>query len=81
MNLIGKIATATVAIVAVLAVTGQAYDRMGPEARRREVRDKVGSVPERILKLQSIEKVQPPSIDGAIAIALKAAKEAARPLI
>jgi hypothetical protein len=81
MNRIGRIAAATVALVTVLVVTGQARDRKGPETRRREVRDKTGGVPEKILKLQSLEKVKPLSIDAAVAVALKAADDAARPLI
>jgi parallel beta-helix repeat protein len=41
----------------------------------------MGGVPEEILKVQSLEKVQPPSIDDAAVTALKAADEAARELI
>jgi parallel beta-helix repeat protein len=83
MNRIGRIATATatVALLAVLVVTGQTGDRKGPETRRREVQDKIGGVPEKILRLQNLERVQLPSIDAAVAVALKAADEAARPLI
>ncbi len=81
MNRIGRIATATVALLAVLVVTGQTGDRKGPETRRREVQDKIGGVPEKILRLQNLERVKLPSIDAAVAVALKAADEAARPLI
>jgi class 3 adenylate cyclase len=51
------------------------------EKRRREVQDRICGVPQNILKLQSLKEVKPPSIDAAVAIALKAAREAARPLI
>ncbi|MFQ5507334.1 MAG: right-handed parallel beta-helix repeat-containing protein [Planctomycetota bacterium] len=51
------------------------------ELRRRETQDRVGGVPEEVLKLQSLEKVRLPSLDEAIEEALRAAREAARPLI
>lgn len=81
MNRILRITVATIALIAVSAMMGQAEDRKGPSWHRRQARDKMGGVPEEILKLQSLEKVQPPSIDAAVAIALKAADEAARELI
>jgi hypothetical protein len=81
MNRIGRIALATMAILAVLVVAGQAQHRKGPETHRREVQDRIGGVPEKILRLQSLEDVEPPSIEAAVDVALKAAEEAARPLI
>lgn len=81
MNRVERIATAFVAIMAVLIVTVHAGERMGPEARRREIRDGMSGVPEKILKLQSTERVTPLSIDAAVDAALQAADEAARPLI
>ena len=80
MSRIGRIAAATIALLIVLVVTAQAQ-RKGPKAHRREVRNKIGGVPEKILKLQSTETVKLPTIEAAVAIALKAAEEAARPLI
>ncbi|MBW1859784.1 MAG: hypothetical protein JRI70_06840 [Deltaproteobacteria bacterium] len=81
MNRILRITVATIALIAVSAMMGQAEDRKGPSWHRRQARDKMGGVPEEILKLQSLEKVKPPSIDAAIAIGLKEADEAARELI
>jgi parallel beta-helix repeat protein len=81
MNRILRITVATMALIAVSVVTGQAEDRKGPIWQRRQTRDKMGGMPEEILKLQSLEKVQPPSIDAAVSLALKAADEAARELI
>ena len=81
MNRTLRVTAATVALVAGFIVSGQADDRRSPAWYRREVRDKIGGVPEKILKLQSVEKVKPPSIDAAVAVALKAAEEAALPLI
>jgi len=51
------------------------------EKRKRENQDRAGGVPERVLKLQSMEKVAPLSIDDAVKVALKAARAAALPLI
>ncbi|MFQ5844698.1 MAG: DUF1565 domain-containing protein [Planctomycetota bacterium] len=51
------------------------------EKRRRETQDGIGGVPENILKLQSLKKVKPESLEDAVRIALGAADEAARPLI
>jgi len=51
------------------------------EKRKRENQDRAGGVPEKTLKLQSDEKVAPPSIDDAFKIALEAARAAALPLI
>jgi hypothetical protein len=86
MNRIASIVAAGVAIVVALTAIAQAEDPKSPvwepwEIRKREVQDKLGGVPEKILRLQTLEKVKPPSIDAAVAIALKAAQEAARPLI
>lgn len=53
-----------------------------PWARRqREIQDGAGGLPEEILKLQSLEKVEVPSLDAAIDLALAAAQQAADPLI
>jgi len=49
--------------------------------RRRELQDRAGGLPENVLKLQSIEKVRAPSIDQAIDVALRAARQAAEPVI
>ncbi|MDY6954893.1 MAG: right-handed parallel beta-helix repeat-containing protein, partial [Thermodesulfobacteriota bacterium] len=51
------------------------------EMRKRQMQDKVGGLPERVLNRQSLEKVAPPSIDDAVAVALDAAEKAARRLI
>jgi len=51
------------------------------EIRKREMQDKAGGMPEKILKLQSLARVEPPAMDAAITMALEAAREAARPLI
>lgn len=86
MNRIGRIVATGIAMVAVSVAIGQAEDRSGTvweawEIRKREAQDKVSGVPQKILKLQTIARVKPPSIDAAVAIALKAAQQAARPLI
>jgi hypothetical protein len=51
------------------------------ERRRRETQDRAGGLPEKVLKLQSLEKVKAPSIDAAISVALAAARRVADPLI
>jgi parallel beta-helix repeat protein len=51
------------------------------ERIRRENQDRAGGLPPEILALQSNEKVQIPTIDDAVKIALTAAEEAALPLI
>ena len=51
------------------------------EKRRREVQDRISGVPQNILKLQSEAGVDPPSIDAAVAMALKAARKAAQEAI
>jgi parallel beta-helix repeat protein len=81
MNRCLRVAAATALLVGVLVVIGQAQERTGPQRYRREARDRIGGFPEDILKLQSLDKVKPPSIEAAVSIALKAAEEAARPLI
>ena len=86
MDRIASIAAAGVAIVAVLAAIAQAEEPKSPvwepwEIRKHEVQDKHGGVPEKILRLQTIARVKPPSIDAAVTIALKAAQEAAHPMI
>jgi hypothetical protein len=53
----------------------------GAGEHRREMQDRLGGVPARILKLQSDEKVRPPTREAACARAAAAAREAARPLI
>jgi class 3 adenylate cyclase len=47
----------------------------------REVQDGSYGVSPKILKLQSLKKVEPPSLDQVVAIALKAAQEAAQEVI
>ena len=81
MNRIFRGIVTAAAIVALSVGAGQAENRKGPSWHKRQARDKMGGVPEEILKLQSLEKVTPPPIDDAIVIALKAADEAARDLI
>ena len=81
MNRIPGYIVATVALVVLSVGAGQAEDGKGPSWHRRQARDKMGGIPEEILKLQSLEKVTPPSIDNAVITALKAADEAARDLI
>ncbi|MBW1896010.1 MAG: protein kinase [Deltaproteobacteria bacterium] len=51
------------------------------EARRSKMQDKVGGVPENVLRRQTIARVEPPSIEAAVALALNAAREAAERLI
>ena len=51
------------------------------EEMKREMQDRAGGVPPEILAQQSDEKVEMPTIDEAVKIALAAADEAARPLI
>ncbi|MFC1843331.1 right-handed parallel beta-helix repeat-containing protein [Thermodesulfobacteriota bacterium] len=48
---------------------------------RREMQDRAGGLPPEILAQQSNEKVEVPTIDEAVKIALAAAEEAALPLI
>ena len=45
------------------------------------MQDKVGGVPENVLRRQTIARVEPPSIEAAVALALNAAQEAAERLI
>lgn len=51
------------------------------EQQRRKMQDRMSGVPESVLKLQSLEPIRMPSIDQAVERALKAAAEAATPLI
>jgi parallel beta-helix repeat protein len=94
MNQIGRTAGPRIVLGAILVVMGLAYDLSAPawgsdlerpwerrEIRKREMQDQVGGLPENILKRQSLEKVEAPSLDAAVAMALKAAEEVARPLI
>jgi hypothetical protein len=76
-----------VSAVWVLHSTGRQCSAEGPpymnrpEEMKREMQDRAGGVPPEILALQSLEKVQMPTIKEAIEVALKAAEEAALPLI
>jgi hypothetical protein len=86
MNRIRRIVATGIGLVAVLFVIGQAEDCSGQawevwQVHKRQAQDKASGVPEKILKRQTVARVTPPSIDAAVAIALKAAEEAARPLI
>ena len=91
MSGVKKTLLASVALVTLSAALVWAQGRGGPpgggrgekpwEKRKRENQDRIGGVPEKILKLQSTEKVKPPSLDDAVKIALKAARAAALPLI
>ena len=49
--------------------------------QRRKIQDMMSGVPESVLKLQSLEPIEMPSIDQAVVLALKAAAKAAGPLI
>jgi len=51
------------------------------QKHKREKQDAIGGVPDAILKKQSTEAVEPPSIEDAVKTALAAAREAATPLI
>ena len=83
MNVIYRIVTPVIVLCLVLGVTSYAKgtEQHHWQIRKRERQDKIGGVPESILKLQSEENVVPPSIDEAVEVALKAAEEASRPLI
>jgi len=87
MSGIGKSLLASVMLVTLCAFV-RAQGRGGPpggdkpwEWRKRQNQDRIGGVSERVLKLQSKEKVEPPSIDEAIKVAREAARAAALPLI
>ncbi|MDY6988012.1 MAG: right-handed parallel beta-helix repeat-containing protein [Thermodesulfobacteriota bacterium] len=94
MKRMGRAVAAAMVLVATAFIVGLGHDLGAPawgsdlerpwerrEIRKRQMQDKVGGLPESILKRQSLEKVAPPSIDAAVAMALSVAKEAARPLI
>ena len=91
MNSVVRIAVSVVAMVVLLAANTKAEENNSysrkfiPEGRseriRREKQDKFGKVPEEILKRQSIKRMEPPSIDLSITIALKAASKEASSLI
>ncbi len=49
--------------------------------QRQKIQDRMSGVPESVLKLQSLEPIRMPTIEEAIALGLKAAAEAATPLI
>jgi len=49
--------------------------------QRRKMQDKVSGLPESVIKLQSLEPVQMPSVEDLVVLALKAAAKAATPLI
>ena len=79
-----RTAVTGLAVVTLAAALVWAQGRGGDkpwEKRRRETQDRIGGVPDKILKLQSLEPVEPPSIDDAVKVALKAARAAALPLI
>ena len=83
MNQIKTIAATALALVLVCGVMGHAGERVEHhwQINKRERQDKVSGVPQKILELQSLEKVVPPPMEEAIDVALKAAEEAAQPLI
>jgi hypothetical protein len=83
MNPIKTVAATALALVLIFGVMGYAGERLEHhwQISKRERQDKVGGVPQKILELQSLEKVVPPPIEEAIDVALKAAEEAAQPLI
>lgn len=94
MNRMGRAVGAGMVLVATVFKVGLGHD-LGTAVRgsdlertwerreihKRQMQDKVGGLPENILKRQSLGKVAPPSINAAVAMALKAPEEAARPLI
>ena len=51
------------------------------QQQRRKIQDRMSGIPESVLKLQSLEPIRMPAIEEAVALALKAAARAARPLI
>ncbi|MHC4729168.1 MAG: right-handed parallel beta-helix repeat-containing protein [Planctomycetota bacterium] len=59
-----------IALVALLPATGLAQDR------QQEMQDRMGGVPPAILKLQSPERVKPPSLEAALTHAGKIAQKA-----
>lgn len=63
------------------AQRGQGLGPRGPGTLKLQMQDKIGGVPERVLSKQTLAKVEAPPIEDAVAIALKAADEAALPLI
>lgn len=86
MNRVNKMVAASVVLMATLVGAGQAEEPEGPaweawQRRRRESQDSMCGVPEKILRLQKLAKVEVPSVDTAVAMALEAADEAASPLI
>ena len=90
MNGIRKPLLAGAVLMTLAAAFVWAQGRGGPpggdgerpwETHKRENMDGVGGVPEKILKLQSTRKVEPPTIEEAVKIALEAARAAALPLI
>ena len=87
MNRIIVILSTVLALMGMPTQTGQAQPERGmgpgkgPGMMKRQMQDKVGGVPEAILKKQTLAEVSPPSMGEAIAMALKAADEAAGPLI
>jgi hypothetical protein len=83
MNQIKTIPATVLALVLVFGVMGHAGDPLEHhwQISKRERQDKVGGVPEKILALQSLDKVIPLPIEEAIELAVKAAEEAAQPLI
>jgi len=85
---VGRLLFAIIVLVSLCAESASAQDRGGPgdgvrpsEKHKQQFQDRMGGVPEAVLKLQRDGKVESPAIDDAIAIALKAARAAALPLI
>jgi hypothetical protein len=69
-----------VVLVGSLAAPAAARGGLG-QGRKKDIPDRFGGLPGKILQLQSSEKVEPPTLDAAIMAALDAAREAAQPLI
>ncbi len=81
-----RIAATILALVVALVVTCWAEDSKDPvwqawEIRKRQAQDRLGGLPEKILKRQALARVNAPSMEAAAETALKAADDAVRPLI
>jgi len=83
MTNFGRTVAGSLVLVAAIAVSLRAEGggEKPWERNQREAQDRMGGVSEEILKLQSLEKVKPLTKDAAVALALKAARKAALPLI
>jgi len=77
---IGGILVLAMSVFVVNALASTPYQSR-QERKRHAAQDRVGGLPPEILAQQSNEKVQMPTIDDAVKIALAAAEEAALPLI